>query len=645
MEICVDGVVQDTCDPFEGMTTDESCDGVDDDCDGSTDEDFVGPATDCGLGQCAGNTGNQICVDGMIEDTCDPLDGAVPDTDCDGLDDDCDGTPDDEFSGVATTCGLGECAGNSGNEVCVDGAVQDTCDPLDGAVPEACNGLDDDCDGGTDEGCTCGDGIVAGDEECDDGNADDTDACRNDCTNNTCNDGDGDGYGSPGNAGCPNGPAEDCDDGDPGVNPGADEVLCDGKDNDCDGGGTTPDDVNADGDPVSFCSGDCDDTDPNNYPGNTEICDGQDNDCDSSADEGNPGAGQSCGASSTGECNLGTTACIDGVLECVNNVDPCLEICDGLDNDCDGLTDEDDAVAAWLHENFDTAGDGENPPWLDTGVDNSLLEDPDAYEILFVNGNAALGTERDLKNTHSHYVVEGSEAWRNYTVKGRLRFEHWRAGAGVTVYSAFPADDHYYRFRSYPQEPFLQWSNDPNSPHGAYPIDCDVPDTGVDPGDGAWYWFEVQVESTPETTWLRGKAWRDGDPYPVSWQQICSHSEPQTIRSEGRVGLWTKGPGLKAFDDLVVVPNPGTVVECGSDEGECQTGQQTCQNGEVVCSGQVEAVDELCDGLDNDCDGDTDNGDPEGGGQCGTSDVGECQFGVEQCEDGALVCNGNVDPV
>ncbi len=37
---------------------------------------------------------------------------------------------------------------------------------------------------------------------------------------------------------------------------------------------------NIDGDPVSYCEGDCDDTDPNRYPGNTEYCDRVDNNCD-----------------------------------------------------------------------------------------------------------------------------------------------------------------------------------------------------------------------------------------------------------------------------------------------------------------------------------------------------------------------------
>jgi hypothetical protein len=51
----------------------------------------------------------------------------------------------------------------------------------------------------------------------------------------TCTDNDGDGYGSPGDASCPNGAAEDCNDADPAVNPGATENCTDGVDNDCDG--------------------------------------------------------------------------------------------------------------------------------------------------------------------------------------------------------------------------------------------------------------------------------------------------------------------------------------------------------------------------------------------------------------------------
>jgi hypothetical protein len=50
-----------------------------------------------------------------------------------------------------------------------------------------------------------------------------------------CSDIDGDGYGSPGSAVCPNGSAEDCADNNNAVHPGGTELCTDGLDNDCDG--------------------------------------------------------------------------------------------------------------------------------------------------------------------------------------------------------------------------------------------------------------------------------------------------------------------------------------------------------------------------------------------------------------------------
>lgn len=50
-----------------------------------------------------------------------------------------------------------------------------------------------------------------------------------------CVDTDGDGYGNPGHASCPNGAAQDCNDGNNAVHPGATELCTDGLDNDCNG--------------------------------------------------------------------------------------------------------------------------------------------------------------------------------------------------------------------------------------------------------------------------------------------------------------------------------------------------------------------------------------------------------------------------
>lgn len=57
--------------------------------------------------------------------------------------------------------------------------------------------------------------------------------------NLACQDGDGDGYGFPGDPTCPAGGDADCDDGDPATNPGAVEA-CNGVDDDCDGQADEP---------------------------------------------------------------------------------------------------------------------------------------------------------------------------------------------------------------------------------------------------------------------------------------------------------------------------------------------------------------------------------------------------------------------
>jgi hypothetical protein len=80
---------------------DATCDGVDDDCDGSLDEDYA-PDAACGVGYCMDANTPSSCTD-AVETACAPAAplSALDDSD-DGIDDDCDGAADDDICPVTT---------------------------------------------------------------------------------------------------------------------------------------------------------------------------------------------------------------------------------------------------------------------------------------------------------------------------------------------------------------------------------------------------------------------------------------------------------------------------------------------------------------------------------------------------------------
>ncbi len=175
-----DGV---TCDAQPGMPGGEVCDGLDNDCNGETDDaPGVGEPCDTGVGICA-TPGFTVCDDeGDV--ICGAVAAAPEDEACDGLDNDCDGDVDD-VPGLGDDCdvGVGECA-VVGTLVCGDDGL--VCEGLPSEPEdEACDGLDNDCNGVADDGdvCNlCGDGELDEGEECDDGDRDAGDGCSADCT-------------------------------------------------------------------------------------------------------------------------------------------------------------------------------------------------------------------------------------------------------------------------------------------------------------------------------------------------------------------------------------------------------------------------------------------------------------------------------
>ncbi len=332
---CLEGVVQ-VCDPLEGVTA-ETCDGLDNDCDGQADEDLGWSS--CGMGACNHTAPN--CAGGVPQ-MCDPMEGAEAET-CDGQDNDCDGKVDEELG--STTCGVGICLHTVLN--CIGGVPQ-VCNAEEGAVAEICDGLDNNCDGVKDEGF----------------NDQDLDG-KPDCVDL---DDDGDGELD----------ITDCAPLNADIHTGAIEA-CDGVDNNCAAGideedatGCTDYYLDQDGDGHGMLGGgkkclcwpqglykalvedDCQDLNPWVFPGATELCDGVDNDCDDEVDE--PGA-TGCSWFYTDPdmdgYGSGEPACVCEALgagwsvlpgdcnEENSDVHPgALELCDGLDNDCDQAVDE-----------------------------------------------------------------------------------------------------------------------------------------------------------------------------------------------------------------------------------------------------------------------------------------------------------------
>jgi hypothetical protein len=154
------------------LPIDEICDGLDNDCNdevddlqGATCECSEGDTQDCGTEVGACTVGTQTCVQGSWGE----CSGISPSTEtCDGIDNNCNNSTDEGLLNACGTCGPAPqevCDGEDNDcDNSYDEGVKNACGTCGPVPTEVCDCVDNDCDNSIDEGVStnCGMGVTEG---------------------------------------------------------------------------------------------------------------------------------------------------------------------------------------------------------------------------------------------------------------------------------------------------------------------------------------------------------------------------------------------------------------------------------------------------------------------------------------------------
>jgi len=523
----------------------------------------------------------------------------------------------DGFNAEISNCGPIDCDDNNA--------------AINPAATEICDGIDNNCASGIDE--------------------------------NLSFDIDNDGFTAIGSC---TGSANDCDDTNAAVNPGATEV-CNGIDDNCVSGidesgadatwyidndgdsyGTNLSSITQCAQPAGYVanSSDCDDNDAAKNPGASEICDGQDNNCDSQIDEGLSFDFDTDGFTAIGSCQGSANDC-DDTNAAVNPSAP--EICDGLDNNCNSVFDEGLSVDA-DNDGFSAPGSclggandcndsnpGINPGAAEIscdGIDQSCSgldycpSDPD-IPVAHFNLDS---TTNDLSGNGNNGSIVGTASYQPGQIGDALVFTG-NGHVSIPSSSTLDVGENYSVSLWINADSLPNWQclfergNSSTNRMGIW-LNGDKITFETSNGSGNWWtsnsavspgqWYHIVAvhngTSDTETIYINGEFFAAQLDRTVDNPNIGdlflanSPAYSSSYNFSGKmddVRLYNKALNASEVSELFLTCNDGDTRACGnSDIGQCSFGTETCSNGQWgQCVGETAPTTEICgDAIDNDCD-------------------------------------------